>query len=192
MTNNDNYLMINGKKVELTEEQIKKLGLEDSKSIFDKVEREEEYYSIYADGRVLPWRMGLFPGEDKRKYLVANYCADKDVLVKRAKEEVLHRLLWRFSIENGWKDESWGSVAEKYYIFKSHITNNYSIGWSYWAETQAVYFFSREIAQRAIKEIAIPFEKGELEVCKIWDIKDEAITKEQEQELNDVLNKMNN
>lgn len=33
----------------------------------------------------------------------------------------------------------------------------------------AVYFASEEVAQRAIDEIIIPFERGELEVCKIWE-----------------------
>jgi hypothetical protein len=102
MTNNDNYLMLNGKKIELTEEQIKKLGLKENQSIFDKVERGEEYYFIHGNGNILNRTMGHLPYEDERKYFVANYCADKDVLTKRAKEEVLNRLLWRFSMRNGW------------------------------------------------------------------------------------------
>lgn len=169
MTNNDNYLMLNGKKVELTEEQIRKLGLKENKNIFDKVDLGETYYFIQGNGNILDRTMGFIHCEDNKNHLVANYCTDKDVFVKRAKEEVLNRLLWRFTMENGWEDEIWESVAEKYYIFKSHTTNNYSIGWSYWAKTQTIYFVSKEIAQRAIDEIVIPFKKGELEVCKIWE-----------------------
>lgn len=50
----------------------------------------------------------------------------------------------------------------------------YGIGYEYVIgkndlSLQTVYFVSRDLAQRAIDEIAIPFEKGELEVCKIWE-----------------------
>ena len=32
-----------------------------------------------------------------------------------------------------------------------------------------VYFVSEEIAKRALNEIVLPFNRGELEVCKIWE-----------------------
>lgn len=173
MTNNENYLMLNGRKVELTEEQIRKLGLKENQSIFDKVERGKGYYFINDNGEIVNRTMGHLPYQDDRKYFIANYCADKKIMTKRAKEEVLNRLLWRFSMENGWDDKLWKDYCHKYYIITSGKTKNHCIGRTSGLglekKTQTIYFVSRDLAQRAIDEIVIPFEKGELEVCKIWE-----------------------
>lgn len=172
MTNNDNYLMLNGKKIELTEEEIRKLGLKHNKGIFDRVCYPDYFYGINEAGRVIAWTEtdnDYFDGF----YLAANYCTDKETMTKRAKEEVLNRLLWRFSMENGWNDKLWKDYCYKYYIITSGKTGNHCVGRTSGLglekETQTIYFVSAEIAQRAIDEILIPFEKGELEVCEIWE-----------------------
>ena len=174
MTNNDNYLMLNGKKVELTEEQIRKLGLKENESIFDKVDSEKKYFIITENARIGTETMGHFPFDDKRKYLIANYCTDKEVLTKRAKEEVLNRLLWRFTMENGWEDERWTDSGGFWIIVEEHCIPSYrpryrTVNLTFRTYSGMVAFVSKEIAQRAIDEIVIPFEKRELEVCKIWE-----------------------
>lgn len=45
---NDNYIVLNGKRIELTEEQIKILSLESEREItpFTRANREKHYYHI--------------------------------------------------------------------------------------------------------------------------------------------------
>ena len=167
----ENYLVINGKRVDLTEEQIKKLGLEiEKKSPFDRVDKYKEYWYInnrgyleyYIDGRC---------HTDDGLFNTANYCTDKELMTARAKEEVLSRLLWRFSMENGGSEIDWENVAQyKYYIFHDKTNKNWAVNTRTYAKSIGdIYFIDREVAQRAMDEIAKPFYAGELEVCKIWE-----------------------
>ena len=164
----ENYLVINGKRVDLTEEQIEKLGLEiEKKSPFD---RGNEYYFINTGGDII-WEVDGDTLGDKTNFLAANYCTDYDIMTSRAKEEVLSRLLWRFSMENGGSKIDWSDNEQlKYRIYKDTdidvwlITRN-----THYNTLGAVHFINPEIAQRAIDEIVKPFYAGELEVCKIWE-----------------------
>ena len=101
----------------------------------------------------------------------ANYCTDKDLLTARAKEEVLSRLLWRFSMENGGSEIDWENKEQKkYYFYKNPTYNGWEISYTtVFSDLGLVYFISVEVAARAIDEIVKPFYAGELEVCKIWE-----------------------
>lgn len=66
-------------------------------------------------------------------------------------------------------DKRWKTCCTNYYIVKAHSEKRYYIEQTTNRETQTVYFVSAEVTRRAIDEIVIPFEKGELEVCKIWE-----------------------
>ena len=166
---NNNYLVINGKRVDLTEKQIKQLGIENKKkSPFDRVDKYKEYWYInnlgyldyYIDGR---------SRTDDGLFNVSNYCTDKALLTTRAKEEILSRLLWRFSIEHGGSEIN-SHTGRKYYIYKDGKSGGWGVDWS--ADIYSfgvVYFISREIAEEALNIIVKPFYAGELEVCKIWE-----------------------
>lgn len=165
----DNYLVLNGKRIDLTKEQIEQLGLEiEKKSPFARV-KNENYFFIGCGGRI-----DIFNDNqpiDERLFKIANYCTDKEIMTARAKEEVLSRLLWRFSMENGGDKIDWNdNIQKKFFIYKYtahqewitiYNTTNLCLG--------MVYFISQQIAQRAIDEIVKPFYAGELEVCKIWE-----------------------
>lgn len=98
-----------------------------------------------------------------------NYCKNKDAMKKMAKEESLNRILWRFSVENGWDYSLFEKEDMKYVIYYSHLFNEYRTLETYKAEfIGAVYFVSEEIAKRAIDEIIIPFERGELSIYKLF------------------------
>lgn len=160
-------LIVDGKEVKLTEEQIKVLGFEVEKNHFERCKKGEKYFYVRADGKVT-YVLDIKDETDKKLYLSANYCTDKELMTKRAKQEVLNRLLWRFSMENGWDDSLWEDTDKKYCVFFDCSTEEYLITYSCSCKIEgAVYFKSIEIAQRAIDEIILPFEKGELEVCKI-------------------------
>lgn len=165
----ENYLVINGKRVDLTEEQIEKLGLEiEKKSPFVRA-KGENYFSISNDGKVKKYFDGThYPAI--YNYMVANYCTDKELMTARAKEEVLSRLLWRFSMENGGDKIDWTKNEAKYYVYKNNLDNEYETAYSVFNSTLGVVYFNcLQVAQEAIKKIIIPFYNGELEVCKIWE-----------------------
>lgn len=165
----ENYLVINGKRVDLTEEQIEQLGLEvKKKSPFARAEG-ENYFSISNDGKVKKYFNGThYPAI--YNYMVANYCTDKEIMTARAKEEVLSRLLWRFSMENGGDKIDWENEKQLKYTFYKTNNNIWEIAHNeYCFFLGIVFFISQEIAQRAIDEIVKPFYAGELEVCKIWE-----------------------
>lgn len=92
-------------------------------------------------------------------------------MVDRAKSEVLSRLLWKFSMENGWCGAPWEATgADKYCLQYNHFSDDWQVRKLRTVETLGtVYFVSEEVAKRALNEIVIPFENGELEVCEIWD-----------------------
>lgn len=152
----ENYIVINGKKAELTKEQMKQLGLIKN-SPFDRVEKNEKYYSIDP-------ALGIISGTnfnisiDKANYETANYCTDKDILQQRAWHEILERLLWRFSCENGGLDIDWNNLEQsKYQIIYKADRNDFSVIEFRYNNSMGVYFISEKIAERAIVEIIYPF-----------------------------------
>ena len=166
-----NYLVINGKRVDLTEEQIKQLGLEiKKKSPFDRGREYDEYYYVGSYGEINN-EAETRDLVDNALFNVANYCTDKELMTARAKEEVLSRLLWRFSMENGGDAIDWTEVKiQKYFIYNDAYDGVWRISYHNGSPyLGTIYFISQEIAQRAIDEIVKPFYAGELEVCKIWE-----------------------
>lgn len=166
------YLEIDGKRIKLSEEQVKILNLDKqkNKNPFEKVEEESPYYVINILDNVIEW-VNENVGSDKQAYSVANHFNDKDFAIKQAKEEVLNRLLKRFSYENGWTDDLWlDDDIPKFYIVYDTNRNQWLTRMTGGLKhLLMVHFTSDDIAQRAINEIIIPFYNNELEVCKIWE-----------------------
>lgn len=98
----ENYICINGKKTELTEEQMKTLGIELPKtSPFNRVKyMRDAYFYIASDGCVYTDLDGR-GNVSNHRFNAANYCTDKAIMEQRALHETLSRLLWRFSEQNG-------------------------------------------------------------------------------------------
>ena len=98
----ENYLVLNGQKIELTQEQYQEVcnAVSPKKSPFDKKETSEIYYYIDNDGVVDSVKDRGWVADDLR-YRNANYCSNKELMMKRADYEALERVLWRFSEENG-------------------------------------------------------------------------------------------
>lgn len=162
----DNYICINGKKAELTEEQLKKLGIELPKaSPFERVKENEIFYYIAATGEICTTRESL-NGFDTKCFIAANYCTDKELLKKRVLYETLNRRLWRYSMEHDGDKIDWDRDREKYYIFYSTDSKKWLIGSIYHAWDFVVFFYSLEIAENAIKEVIIPFAEENPEFYK--------------------------
>lgn len=157
----DNYIVINGKKAELTEEQLKALGIEiKKKTIFDR-EKGQPYYYITPDGKISRYLDNLSGKDDcdSRYYNAANYCTSLEVMEQRAFHETLDRLLWRFSMENDGDKIDWNSDKLKYYICYDCSQKRLSVDWHVAWKSCNIYFPTREVAERAIEEIIKPFMK---------------------------------
>lgn len=149
----DNYICINGKKAELTEEQIKTLGIElPSTSPFNRVKyMRDAYFYIASDGCVYT----DFDGHgnlSNYRFNAANYCTNKAIMEQRSMHETLSRQLWRFGEMNGSGGRGTFAIGRKDDgKFVSLACSN-----RYLEPT----FESLEIAQRAIEEIVEPFMKA--------------------------------
>ena len=154
----ENYIVINGRKAELTEEQLKALGIEiKKKSLFDRAKKGERYHFINWSGNVnTDTEMGS-DGDD-RIFNVANYCTDKELLQQQAYREILNRLLWRYSMEHDGDKIDWNSDNLKFFIYrcikKERFDVDYQVSWKLGG---VVYFHTRETAENAIEEIIEPF-----------------------------------
>ena len=98
----ENYLVLNGQKIELTPEQYQEVcnAVSPKKSSFEKRGKDENYYYIDNDGIVYSVKDREWVA-DTLRYGNANYCSNKELMVKRSDYEALERVLWRFSEENG-------------------------------------------------------------------------------------------
>lgn len=151
----ENYIVINGKKVEFTKEQMKQLGLI-TNSPFERV-KGEFYYMIDYDGELLVPK-DVFSGINDKSFAVGNYCTNKDILQQRAWHETLDRLLWRFSCKNGGLDIDWDNLSQtKYQITYQEDSGDFKVCEMHYTHATGTYFISKEIAKRAITEIIHPF-----------------------------------
>ena len=153
-----NYICINGKKAELTDEQLKALGIELPKANpFERVKLDKPFYRLGYDGAVY--------AENERgssltnnMFNVANYCTDKSLMEQRALHETLNRLLWRYSMEhNGDKLDWHNGNHPKYYIIFDHMEKVFDINYACVTQSFITHFYTEEIAQNAIEEIIKPF-----------------------------------
>ena len=101
----ENYLVLNGQKIELTPEQYQEVcnAVSPKKSPFDRKETGEISYYIDNDSLVYCSTDRGWAG-DTLRYGNANYCSNKELMEKRSDYEVLERVLWRFSEKNGGSD----------------------------------------------------------------------------------------
>ena len=121
-------------------------------------------YSCGADGQIREYNY-FASGYDERVNAFGNMCKDKEYMMRRSKETKLYNLLSNFAYEvnEGWVPD-WDDRDEFKYI--THY-DHYRDEWKTYAaflcqHSTLVYFKTAELAQRAINEIVIPFEKGEL------------------------------
>ena len=154
-----NYICINGKKAELTEEQMKALGIELPKANpFDRTGLQKRYYSIIADGKVYQSHE-LGDSNDRNRHEVANYCTDRAIMEQRALYETLNRLLWRYSMEHDGDKINWHDphCRRQYYIVFDYQTKDFDVNYEYTTNNFMTHFYTEEIALNAIEEIIKPF-----------------------------------
>ena len=157
-----NYICIDGRKAELTEEQLKALGIELPKaSPFDRQKLQKPYYCITGTGK-LHQSYELDQIEDRELHKAANYCADYDLMEYRRLYEILHRQLWRFAMENNHeyiKDDDVYDCKPVYVIDCDRHSNVFMVNLVHIDCTSFgdVVFYTEELAEKAITEIIHPF-----------------------------------
>lgn len=155
----ENYIVINGKKAELTNEQMELLGIKVRKNPFERVSKNESYYNISDKAHVACYTEEE-DGVDQGLYNAVNYFNDKELAVQVALHQLLYRKLLKFAYDNGCEDtKEWDGN-------NIHWTIGYSVDYEIFFmyskalhKTQGVYFSSKEGTQRAIKEVVEPFMK---------------------------------
>lgn len=159
----ENYIVINGKKTELTEEQLEKLGIKSEKyhKYFDRKVGYPYYYinrfnEIQADNDIGHSYTDIYD----RDYEIGNYCRNKEIMEQRALHETLNRLLWRESVLARELDNKWNHDNSHYYIHYTAEPGRFDVDLSVARSIQGVcYFPTRKAAESAIETIIKPFLK---------------------------------
>ena len=156
----DNYIVINGKKAELTKEQLVALGIEIEKENPFELKNTDYYYFIGSTGIVI-YDYSSDCSLTKLRYNVANFCTDKTLMEQRALHEILNRLLWRYSMEHNGDEMNWLDAEQaKYYIYYNALEKKYKVANNQYCVSEGmVYFISIKVAEDAIEEVVKPFIK---------------------------------
>ena len=155
----ENYAVINGKRVELTPEQVKALGIETRKNPFDRVEQFSKYYRITAHSAVDDY-VENNDSTDQRLYVNINYFNDKDFANQVALHQLLYRKLLKFAYDNECEDTAgWDTNNEHWYILYNSANYKFVTDNHCTFKMTTVYFSSKEAAERAIREVVEPFVK---------------------------------
>ena len=154
----ENYLMINGKRIDLTEEQIEILTEGCRKEDpFERRPGEIAYYINY-DGKVYS-DTDDEAEQDDEAYDVANYCTSKELMEQRALHEILNRRLWRYSEQHGGEAE-WDGKNRHWSVAVSKENDQLDFVWVCSIKTLGeIYFRDEATARGAAREIVEPFLK---------------------------------
>ena len=158
---NKNHIVINGKKSELAEEQLKTLGIEvetKRKNPFEEVNRFEDYYFVEKNNEVHAY-MKTDSSVDDQMYTSANYFNDKAFAEQVALHQLLYRKLLKFAYDNECVDSQiWGGNGiEHWHIGYDFGECVFYADWVSAVKYNDVYFSTKEGAKRAIKEVVEPF-----------------------------------
>lgn len=157
---NDSYIVINGKRAELTKEQLKTLGVEVRKNPFERCAAGEKYVTILGDDAIREF----FDNNDlcdNGVYNAVNYFNNEQFARQVALHQLLYRKLLKFAYDNGCEDTAeWDCRNRHYHIIYSF--NGKNLGFDsndVFKQQGIVYFSSKDGVLQAIKEVVEPFMK---------------------------------
>lgn len=160
---NENYIVINGKKIELTEEQVKALEIKLRKNPFERVAELEAHYYINAFNEVQRASDDMDQITNQINDMLfgcSNYFNDDSFANKIALHQLLYRKLLKFAYDNKYEDtEEWNGNNRRFCIIYDSIHNEYDTWSTMYYKQSVVYFSSEEGAERAIREVVEPFAK---------------------------------
>lgn len=152
-------LTIDGKEVQLTEEQLKRLGIDVKKNPFDRVANGDAYCFIDMFGEV-DWYTEQNDGEDDALFTYCNYFNDDSVAQQIALHQLLYRKLLKFTYDYGCEDTAEWDGINVHWSIHYNCDDRMFISYHWNAlKMPGVYFSSKEAAERAIKEVVEPFMK---------------------------------
>ena len=157
----ENYIVINGKKAELTEEQLKQLGIESEKkrntpfNYQPKVD--DSFYYISCD-RV---RCSTGTGYNAMMITLSNSFNNEEFANQVYLHELLNRKLLKYAWDNEAEDCEWDKDGENlhYYIYFDIEDGYFEIEADNYMRSQNTYFSKVEVARQAIKDVIEPFMK---------------------------------
>lgn len=155
-------LTIDGKEIQLTDEQLKMLGIEPEKkrkNPFKRVAEDEVYFQIGIDGDVF----SLYEDRttsDEEAVLCVNYFNDEAFAKQVSLRQLLYRKLLKFSYDNECTDKEWDGTNVHVYIIYNSTKKDYDTRWTRdEKEPGTVYFKSTAWATAALNEVVMPFVK---------------------------------
>lgn len=157
----ENYIVINGKKAELTKEQLKALGIEAEKKrnnpFNSKLEDRDIYYYNTCSGTT-----DKHYTEDQRDCINMSHINsfnDEDFANQIYLHELLNRKLLKYAWDNNAEDCEWSwNGKQHYYIFFDYSEPFSTIAHTAICKNQgAVYFSKEEVARQAIRDVVEPF-----------------------------------
>ena len=155
-----NYIVINGKKANLTEDQLKALGIAVSQNNpFERVSEFDFYYYIDAFDEIHGFSDNR-DREDDESFNCVNYFNDKQFAVQVALHQLLYRKLLKFAYDSGCVDTAkWNGVNLHWCIYYDNNSNTFGTKCYTVIQHSNIYFSTRECAGHAIKEVVEPFMK---------------------------------
>ena len=159
----ENYLMLDGKKYELSPDLVNALRSVDpvpeKQNPFARVKLAPKniYFAIDETGDVYD-ATDYGTINDNNRFAIANYCTDRSLMEQRAMHETLSRLLWRYSEEHGGSDSDWDSFKTHFKIYRNMMTSQFEIDSNdTYKFMGTVYFSNKKTARAAIEEVIKPF-----------------------------------
>ena len=153
-------LTIDGKEVQLTDGQLKMLGIEPKKkNPFDRVGNSDRFFAIdNMNGIQTCTEMSY--ARDEAYYNGINYFNDKKFAKQVALHQLLYRKLLKYSYDNEFEDEEWNGTNMHAYIIYNFTRKDYDIRWTRnEKEPGTVYFKTPTRATAALNEVVMPFVK---------------------------------
>ncbi len=155
-------LTIDGKEIQLTDEQLKMLGIEPEKkrkNPFDRVKKGKKYYFISGSGDIVSCTENT-DSCDNTTYVESNYFNDEQFAKQVALHQLLYRKLLKFAYDNECKDTAeWDGGNEHWAIRYNSYRNEFRLYYQDGYKAHEVYFSSEKGAKRAIEEVVEPFMK---------------------------------
>lgn len=165
-TNMDNYIMINGTKIELTEEQIKQISdiastcaseykNEDKSPFNDRPKVNDSFYYITSDGV----KKDIKDEYNAKMITVANSFNDEAFANQLCLHELLNRKLLKYAWDNEAEDCEWNGENCHWRIYHNEESNEFAVRGVFVCKEFHNYFSKQEVAKQAIQDVVEPFIK---------------------------------
>lgn len=153
----ENYLVLDGKRMELTEEQKRLLNITMRKNPFAPVEKGETYCYIDAFDRIQTF-IDNREDADNTLFEASNYFNDKTTAQQIRLHQLLYRKLLKFAWDNGYEDtQEWNGENSHWRVYYDLDAKHFVASSNESYKQQSVYFSSKEGVECAIEKVIKPF-----------------------------------